>query len=170
MRLNLLKVGSFSSRPKRVVWGAAVLAVTILAGAILWASRDNQPLKIEAPAKGPPTSAEYIKANTDYAKSKVSQNDFLNAVNGYIAAAAVAFRDHNYEKTKAILKECINTVPDKSVTAFVYYNLAEVAEALNDKALEKSSLQQVLARANLPGSGVSQGGIDFAKKKLAELQ
>ena len=171
MRLNLLKVGSFSSRPKRVVWGAVVLVVILLVGWGLRAKFYHSTNKQTAKTVSDTVPPDYIiKSVLTSANQKAQTNDFNAVIDLYLGATNVAIANKDYEKAKAILKECINTVPDKSVTALVYFNLADVAKPLKDETLEKSSLQKALSRANQPNSGISKFGVDYINKRLAELK
>ena len=148
-----------------------MVAIILLVGWGLWAKLYHNTNKQAAKTVSDSIPPDYlITSNLTSANQEAQANDFNAAINLYMAAANVAIANKDFEKAKAILKECINTVPDKSVTALVYYNLADVAKSLKDETLEKSSLQKALPRANQSNSSISKFGIDYINKRLAELE
>lgn len=110
-----------------------------------------------------------LKAQTNGGAQFVKSKDYTSAVSSYLSASFTAAGMGNYTEAKNVLEECIASVPDSDVPFYVYDSLANIAKNLNDKALEKDSVQKALAKAQQPGSGADSALISTYQQWLKGL-
>src|SRR3989344_1730427 len=174
MRLNLPKVGSFSSRPKRAVWSVAALLLLLIVGAAIWAKFNNTEKLTPTPTidinDKKAVSNHLAGSFLNYAEQEVNNKNNDKAVEYFILAANEATKANKYPLARSILEQCVQSIPDSNVPASVYYKLATVAKELRDSGLEKDSLQKALPRSSRANSGIYPGLIESMSKRLEELK
>lgn len=115
------------------------------------------------------TNQQKVNSQNTAAQTAIKNKDYTSAVSFYQGAADDAFIQKDYNQSKNLLQTCISTVPDQAVPWYIYASLATTAQKLNDKTLQKNSLQMAIKKAQLPDSGAAQSTIDFMNKQLAGL-
>lgn len=167
---------SVKSQWRRRCIGVVLLGVVVLAawgGYFAWNRYDEPPPKPApvSPAVGEQKlySSQIISASLSLANQQINKQDYGAAVSEYLFAANAAYNEGDYKKSKNLLQECINKVPDTSVTWDIYRSLAAAAQRLKDPGLEKASLQKALDKTSAPGAEVSGANITYMQKRLLEL-
>lgn len=114
------------------------------------------------------TPSNIISYQTDYAKNAVDTKDYKGAVASYFSSSSTAFSEGDYDKSKALLEECIDKVPDSNVPYYIYNSLALTAGKLQNTKLEKSSLQTAIKKAQSDKT-VTPETIAAMQKQLGSL-
>jgi len=179
MKIKLPKLGlkRIYSPGHRQLAGLILLAIVAAASAVgylAWQNYHdkNQP-KPTPSAKVPNDkkldASQVISTSLSLAGAGVNKQNFDAANSEYLFAATAAYNEGDYQKSKNLLQECLNKVPDANISWDIYRSLAATGQQLKDKELEKTSLQKALAKATAPGSDVSRANISYMQNRLQEL-
>lgn len=165
MRIGLPGPG-FINRKRLILFA---LCLVIIIGLAVFLKDRYRTVKVKV-TDTTPTTAQQATAQINYAQDKLKLQDYQSAVDGYFGASSNAYYIKDYKAAEQDLQNCIKNVPDAYVPYYIYSSLAEDAKNLNDKALEKSSLQTAIKKASAPNSGATPGTVKSLQNLLDSLK
>jgi hypothetical protein len=163
-----MRAPGVSTSPGKTRKTLIIIVLVAVAALIVWAAYNYvyKPKHNKINTGSDLTKSQMLDYQTKAAQKSIKDKDYASSVSYCYGAASVAYGQKNYEDSKSILQDCVKSVPDQYVPWYVYNALAVTAGSLNDKNLEKSSLQTAIKKAGEPNSGTDQATIDLMQKKL----
>ena len=158
-----------SSRRGKIFFLILVLLIASGVSLLIYKKSTENNKKLANPEQSPTTS-QYFELDNRTANESIKTKDYQKAVDSLLLASHDATGMGQLEKARNVLQNGLSQIPDKYIPWYAYDALSAIARDLDDKALQKQSLEKAIAKAKLKGSGATQQQIDGLNKILAGVQ
>ncbi|HEX5448054.1 MAG TPA: hypothetical protein VFW90_02530 [Candidatus Saccharimonadales bacterium] len=158
-------------KPKKgLTIGIVLVLVLGVGGWLIYNHYNNHPKSKPSNTVVQLTTEQKNTILTKTAQGALNSKDYRQAVNSYLTASSNSFYDKDYTKALSVLRECITKIPNKYLDWQFYETVALTSKAAKNMALEKSSWQTTLKKAQTPGSGATSKDISLIKDALQGLK
>ena len=167
MRLGLRPFGLLGGGKRKKVILLTTVVVLVL---LVWGWKLHKKHADQAKPNQTLTLQQEAKGASDFVQKNIDSKNYDNAVQGCLTEASSDTEMNNFNAAKTALQRCVADVPSANIPWYYYNVMAGVAQKLNDKELQKSSLQNAIAKATEQNSDVPQATIDALKKALDSIK